>query len=80
VRATLINLALILETALVVWTGVFYRCSVANVGPDTPFTDLIPYRKNFAVVVAPWKAASAIIPACLIVLDIAKRIRRKNLK
>jgi hypothetical protein len=44
-------------------------------GPDNEFTDLIPYRGIFAVVVAPWLAASAIIPACLIVLAVTERIR-----
>ena len=79
-KTTLVNLALIVETTLVVWTGyVLYRWTIANAGPDTPFTDLYPYRGNFAVVVAPWLAALVVIPACLVVLAAAERFRqRKN--
>jgi len=67
-------LALIVETALVVWTGyVFYKWSVANAGSEA-FTGLLPYRGSFALVVTPWLAASAIIPACLIILPVAERM------
>jgi hypothetical protein len=72
VRTSLINLALIVETALVVWTGyVFYKWSLANAGSE-PFIGLVPYRGSFALVLAPWLIASAIIPACLIVLAVAE--------
>jgi hypothetical protein len=72
VRTSLINLALIVETALVVWTGyVFYKWSLANAGSE-PFTGLLPYRGSFALVLAPWLIGSLIIPACLIVLAVAE--------
>lgn len=78
-RTTLVNLALIVETALLVWTAyVFYRWLVANEGPATAFSDLIPYHGIFAVVVVPWLAASAIIPACLVIIAIADRLRQHS--
>ena len=71
-RTSLINLALLVETALVVWTGyVFYKWSLANAGSE-PFAGLLPYRGSFALVLAPWLIASAIIPASLIVLAVAE--------
>ena len=76
-RLAIVSLALIAETVLVVATAyVFYRWSVANAGPQTPFSDLIPYWGAFARVVAPWIAACVVIPACALVLTVARRFRR----
>lgn len=71
----LLALALIAETAVVIRTAyVAYRWNISNEQPWNHFRDLAPYYGDFAVVVAPWVFASLFIPACFIVLAIARRL------
>ncbi len=75
-RSKLILLALIAETGLIILTSyVFYRWRLVHVWPGTP-VDPTPYGGAFEAIVAPWLFASMFIPACFIVLTIARRFIR----
>jgi hypothetical protein len=80
-RPVLISLALIIETGLIIWASyVFYRWhyetewAAFRVSPPAG-----PYDGSFQAIVAPWIFASLYIPACMLVLRIARPfIYRQN--
>jgi hypothetical protein len=80
-RPVLISLALIIETGLIIWTSyVFYRWHFETAWAGTPI-DPGPYWGSFQAIVAPWIFASLYIPACMLVLRIARPvIYRRNSK
>lgn len=81
-RNFIVSLALVAETALIVWTGyVLYRWwrVTSDLDPNNRFADLVPYYGDFDAIVAPWLAASAIIPACFVVIGVAEWLRHRKI-
>jgi hypothetical protein len=74
----MVSLALVIETGFVIATGyVLYRWQMANRWPGTPLNPPNPpYWGSFESVVAPWIFAALFIPACFVVLTVARRFRQ----
>ncbi len=76
-RRSLVRLAVVAEAALALWAAfVTYRWLDASRTDFGSFSDLVPFKGAFAVVVAPWLFALAVIPVCWIALAVFERLAR----